>query len=291
LKYQLIYDMINARIAGTAVHLGISDNNEMGQISYKKYKIWGFKTLLAYLFKDIYDIFYNYLPKNENLLDPEKHLIKPLEFLCERYLVPFSLVINYINKRKAIKQIWETLDSDQQAMFIINAFFEAFEENLINSYYLAISFSKLITLNPKINATLKHLDFGLGDFGFVYRARGYAYIFSKKVCNNGFGNTVKRLNRLLLKEYKNTFTEKIKNPLNTIEQKNSDVISELSEEKRYVIEMLKQGNVKEKLEAINLIVQNQIYEALDELEYHLNDKNDRIINAAYEAVIILKDLK
>ena len=32
-------------------------------------------------------------------------------------------------------------------------------------------------------------------------------------------------------------------------------------------------------------------EALDELEYLLSDKNEKIMNAAYEAVIIIKGLK
>ena len=281
--------MINARVAGTAVHLGIEENNEV--ISYKKYKIWGIKTLLAYLIKDIYDVFYIYLPQNENLLEPEEDLIKPLNILCERYLISFSLVEKYINERKAPKQIWETLDSDQQAMFIINAFFEAFEEILVDSYYLAVSFSKLLTLNSTIIPTLKRRDFGMGDFGFVFRARGYSHIFSKIVCNDGFKNTVNRLNKILLQEYIKTFIDNSNQGSKQSDFKELPDFSKLPEEKRYVIEMLKEGNEKEKLEAIDLIIQNRIYEALDELEYLLSDRNENIMNAAYEAVIILKDLK
>lgn len=279
--------MIYARVAGTAMHLAIGENN---QITYKKYRIWGIKTLIRYLVEDIFNIFIDNLPENEETLEPEQDLIVPLKELSERYMVPLPLVKRYIEERKAPKQIWETLDADQQVMFIINAFFEAFEENLVESYYVAINFSKLITLNPKLKITLKRLDFSLGNFSFVFRARGYSHIFSKNICNNGFNNTVKRLNDLLLKEYIDTFIDKREASIETQEAKMSFNLSDLSEEKRYVIEMLREGNEKEKLEAIDLIIQNHIYEAIEELEYLLSDKSEAIMNAAYEAVIILKGL-
>ena len=54
--------------------------------------------------------------------------------------------------------------------------------------------------------------------------------------------------------------------------------------------MLREGNATEKLEAIQLIVENRILEALNELEYHLNNENEEVINAAFDAIVTLKDL-
>lgn len=284
--------MINARIAGTAIHLNYSPETQAdkSQISYKKYRIWGIKTVIKYLIEDIFKILYENLPTKEDFLEPEKDLLKPMKILCERYLVPHSKVVKFIEERKTPKQIWETLDSEQQIIFEINSFFEAFEENLIDSYYLAITLSKFLFKHFKTKAKLNRQDFGLADFGFVFRARGYSFSFSKYVYNNGFNNTVKRLNELLLKEYNDTF-------LNKKEQKQIEPkeialkLEQLPEEKKYVIEMLRHGNSSEKLEAINLILENKITEALNDLEYLLKNKDETVMNAAFNAIVMLKGLE
>ncbi len=282
--------MIQARVAGTALHLSL-DSNKNGdtiQISYKKYRIWGIKSLIKFLVEDLFNIFYNNLPKDEKNLNPEEDLKKPLKILAERYTIPYKNILQFIEQRKEHRLIWETLDIDQQVVFIINAFFEAFEENLVNSYYISMSWAKFLWLNPRIKPRLKPTDFGLKDFGFVFRARGYAFIASKCVFNDGFSNTVKRLNKVLLQEYNETFIEKKDNIEITTEAPIS--LEDLPEEKRYVIEMLKQGNSHEKLEAISIIMENKIKEALNELEYLLNYENDEVMNAAFDAILVLKEL-
>ncbi|MHA1291661.1 MAG: hypothetical protein ACTSQJ_03210 [Promethearchaeota archaeon] len=289
MKYQYIKDMLFARIAGTAIHLNINDNNETSQISYKKYRIWGIKTLVKLLVQDIFDTIYNNLPKNEKQLNPEKDLPEPIKNLCAKYNISYNKVLEFIEKRREPKQIWETLDNDLRAIFMINAFFEAFEFTLIEFYYIAISISRFIWLNKNIKPKLKRSDFGLKDFGFIFRARGYSQIFSKKIYNNGFSNTVKRLNRILYKEYIDTFILKIESKEKKNKQKNK-IYKDLSEEKKYAIEMLRQGNSKEKLDAINLIVENRITEALNELEYLLSYKNEEVMNAAFDAILVLKNL-
>ena len=272
MRYQYIKDTIYARIAGTAIHLSFNkDRGDSSQITYKKYRVWGLKSLVKALIEDIYNIFYEHLPSEEELIDPEAELIRPLNILCERYSIPYKKVDRFIEERKKPSQIWDTLDNELQTMFMINAFFEAFEENLIDNYNATIGFAKLITLKKKrTHFRLNPIDFGRGDFGFIFRARGYSNFFSKEIYNNGFNNTVKRLNKLLYQEYIETFN--------------------LSEEKKYVIEMLQKGNSDEKLEAISLITENRIYDALDELEYLLSSKDERVMNAAFETIVFLKGL-
>ena len=291
MRYQYIKDTIYARIAGTAIHLSFNkDRGDSSQITYKKYRVWGLKSLVKALIEDIYNIFYEHLPSEEELIDPEAELIRPLNILCERYSIPYKKVDRFIEERKKPSQIWDTLDNELQTMFMINAFFEAFEENLIDNYNATIGFAKLITLKKKrTHFRLNPIDFGRGDFGFIFRARGYSNFFSKEIYNNGFNNTVKRLNKLLYQEYIETFIEKSGKNI----QKNklsSNKYDNLSEEKKYVIEMLQKGNSDEKLEAISLITENRIYDALDELEYLLSSKDERVMNAAFETIVFLKGL-
>jgi len=281
--------MINARIAGTALHLNINKENiETSQISYKKYRIWGIKTLVKYLVEDIFNIFYKNLPVKEEQLNPEKNLVMPLKTLCKRYKIPFETVLKFIEKRKEPKQIWESMDNDLRAVFMINAFFEAFEYYIVETYYIAMSLARFFLLKPGILPKLKRSDFGLKDFGFVHRARGYSLIFSKYIYNNAFSNTVNRLNNTLLNEYLDTFIYMKPDQ----SEKKDDIwnIEELPEEKRYVLEMLKEGNATEKLEAINLIVENGIVEGINDLEYLLNHKEEKVMNAAFDAIVILKNL-
>jgi hypothetical protein len=282
--------MINARIAGTAIHLNLNQDNseDSSQISYKKYQVWGIKTLIKYLVGDIFNIIYDNLPKREELLKTEK-LLKPLKVLCKRYSIPYKRVLNYIDLRKEPKQIWEPLDTDLKAIFIINAFFEAFEENLVDSYYQAINLSRFLWLIPKIKPKLNRSDFGLKDFGFIFRARGYSSRYSKKVSQDGFHNTVKRLNKVLYKEYKNTFIKGNSNKANRTKIKTIDV-EKLPPEKQYIIKLLRKGNTEEKLKAIKLVIKNRINEAVDDLEFLLKKEDDRVMNAALDAIIILKNL-
>ncbi len=289
MKYQYIQDMINARIKGTAIHLDINtENEEVSLISYKKHRIWGLKTLIKDLIEDIFNIFYRSLPNNGKLVNPEEDLLTPIEELCNRYNVSLKNVRKLIDERKEPKRIWETLDVEQQALFIINAFFDAFEENLIDSYFISASFWKFTFIKFKLKPTLKRADFGLKDFGFVFRARGYSYVFSKNIYNNAFTNTIKRLNKLLYQEYKETFLEKTQSKDKVKEGKVE--LEALPEEKKYVIEMLRNGNSQEKLEAIRLIVENKILEAVNDLEYFLNNKDESVMNAAFDAVVSLKSL-
>ncbi|MHA1272391.1 MAG: hypothetical protein ACTSQS_03030 [Promethearchaeota archaeon] len=289
MKYKYIKDTIVARLAGTAIHLNESDGKKRSPaISYKKYRVWGIKTLINNLIDDIFYILYEYLPENEKDFYPEEDLKKPLEILCKRYQISYNRLIDFIDKRKKPSVIWNSLDDDQRAIFMINAFFEAFEENLINSYFIAMSFVKLLSLNSLKEPKLKYDDFFKGDFGFVFRARGYAYFYSKILCNNGFSNVVKRLNKILLKEYENLFIDKDQNNIDLKEKSSSS--EELSEEKRYVISMLKEGNSEEKLNAIELILEHHIIEAVDELEYLLKDNDENVMNAALDAILKLKDL-
>ena len=281
--------MINARIAGTAVHLNLNqDLEDSSQISYKKYQVWGIKTLIKYLVEDIFNIFYNNLPKKEDSLSPEK-LYKPLKILCKRYSIPYKRVLSFIELRKKPKQIWEPLDTDLKAIFMINAFFEAFEENLIDSYYQAINLSRILWLIPHIKPKLNRSDFGLADFGFIFRARGYSSRFSKKISNNGFNNTIKRLNKVLYKEYKTTFLKTDSTKAKITKAQELD-LSQLPAEKRYILSLLRNGNTDEKLKAIELIIQNQINEAIDDLEHLLKREDDRVMNAALDAILILKEL-
>ena len=280
--------MINARVAGTAVHLNLNQNQEdSSQISYKKYQVWGIKTLIKYLVNDIFNVFYGNLPKNEGSMNPEK-LDKPLKILCKRYAVPFNRVLSFIEDRKEPKQIWESLDPELKAIFIINAFFEAFEENLIDAYYQAVDLSRLLWLIPQIKPRLNRSDFGLADFGFIFRARGYSSRFSKRISNDGFNNTVKRLNKVLFNEYKDTFLTQNSNK--TRETPEPIKLNELPAEKRYIITILRNGNTEEKLKAIELIIQNRINEAIDDLEHLLKKEDDRVMNASLVAIIILKNL-
>ena len=282
--------MLWARIAGTAIHLNFEQNRNHSRISYKKHKIWGIKSLIHDFVEDLFQIFYNNLPENEDALEPEQDLMVPIKILCDRYIVNFQTFLGFLQERKAQKVIWDTMDNFQQAIFIVNAFFEAFEKKLVDSYYVALDYLKFITLDLNLEPKLKPKDFQLDDFGFVYRARGYSQIFSKKICNGGYHNTVKRLNETLSKEYQNTFLTKKKESLVSKETRDQTDLETLSEEKRYVIQMLREGNATEKLEAIQLIVENRILEALNELEYHLNNENEEVINAAFDAIVTLKDL-
>ena len=272
--------MINARIAGTALHLSLDDTKETGQISYKKYRIWGIKTIINSLVKDIFDVIYEHLPEKEEFLNPND-LLKPLKILAERYSVSYKNILGFIEERKKPKKIWEPLDIDLKAIFYINSFFESFEKHLIDEYYIAVKF-----LNPKIQPRLRPADFWRKDFGFVFRARGYSRIFSKKIYNDGFSNTIKRLNKILYKEYIETFID-AKPP------KTNDYVEleDLPEEKRYALELLRNGNPNEKVEAINLILENRIIEAVNDLENLLSYSDEKVMNGAFDAILVLKNLE
>jgi len=273
--------MINARIAGTALHLNIDDNRASGQISYKKYRIWGIKTIIRSFVRDIFDIIYEHLPENELDLSPND-LLKPLHILAERYSISYENILSFIEERKKPKKIWEPLDTDLKAIFYVNSFFEAFEKNLIDEYYIALKF-----FNPKIQPQLKPADFWLKDFGFVFRARGYSRIFSKNVYNNGFANTITRLNKILYLEYRETFIDNT-----TQNSSEGDIldIEALPKEKRFALEMLRNGNSHEKLEAINIILENKIIEAVNELEFLLNYEDEKVMNRAFDTILVLKNL-
>jgi len=272
--------MINARIAGTALHLSLDDTKETGQISYKKYRIWGIKTIIKSLVKDIFDTIYHLLPDKEVLLHPDD-LLEPLRILAERYSISYENVLSFIEERKKPKKIWDPLDIDLKAIFYVNAFFEAFEKKLIDEYYIALKF-----LNPKTIPRLRPADFWLKDFGFVFRARGYSRIFSRRRYNGGFNNTIKRLNKILHLEYIETFID----PQPT---KENDILEleSLPEEKKYALEMLRNGNPQEKVEAINIILENRITEAVNDLENLLSYSDEKVMNLAYDTILVLKNLE
>lgn len=271
--------MIHARIAGTALHLSLDYKKEPGQISYKKYRIWGIKTLVKSLVQDIFDTIYDYLPDKERNLNPED-LLTPLSILAERYSISYQTIVSFIEERKKPKIIWEPLDIDLKAIFYINSFFEAFEKNLIDEYYIAVKI-----FNPKLKPSLRPADFWLKDFGFVFRARGYSRIFSKRIFNNGFNNTIKRLNKILYLEYMETFVETQPEKEEILE------INDLPEEKKYAIELLRNGNPHEKVEAIDIILENRITEAVGDLEFLLNYNDEKVMMNAFDAILILKNLE
>ncbi|MFW5895344.1 MAG: hypothetical protein ACOCT9_01240 [archaeon] len=278
--------MIEARIAGTALHLNTDENARYtSRISYKKYKIWGIKSLIRALIKDIFDTFYLNLPEQEKEFRPETDLIKPLKILSEKYAIPFSLIMEFIQERKSSKMVWDSLDTDQKALFYVNSFFEAFEKKIIDAYYICLNLAKFFFLNLDIEIKMKRSDFRKGDFSFLHRARAYARAFSRLVCNGGYDNTVERINQALYREYQEEFLEKTKKKETT---KTSH--KHLSEGKRYIIQVLKNGTVKEKLNAIDLIIENKIYEAVNQLEYLLKDQDEKVMNRAFEAITILKNL-
>ena len=278
--------MIEARIAGSALHLNIDEIEGINsRISYKKYKIWGIKALIIALIRDIFNIFYLNLPDKQDHFRPETDLLDPLKLLAQRYKISFKMIQDFIEERKSSRMIWNSLDRDQKALFYVNAFFEAFEKNIIDAYYICITFTQFLFLDLNLKPKLKRTDFQKGDLSFLHRARGYAHSFSRLICNGGYDNTVKRISNALYQEYHETFLEKKES-----KKKGLTNSKDLSEGKRYVIQALKNGNVKEKLDAIDLIIENNIYEAVDELEYLLKNEDDRVMDKAFKAITILKNL-
>ncbi|MFO8017925.1 MAG: hypothetical protein R6U96_04775 [Promethearchaeia archaeon] len=278
--------MIEARIAGTALHLNVQENKSYeSRISYKKYKVWGLKSLIQALIKDIFDTFYLNLPEQESEFNPESDLRIPLKILAKKYSIPFELILDFINERKSSRMIWDSLDKDQKALFYVNSFFEAFEKKIIDAYYICLSLVRFLFLNLDIYPKMKRSDFRKGDFSFLHRARGYAHTFSRLICRGGYDNTVERLNTALLKEYQETFLRDKKSKKRKVSNR-----KHLSEGKRYIIQTLKNGTTKEKLEAIDVIIENNIYEAVEELEYLLKDQDEKVMNRAFEAITILKNL-
>ena len=194
--------MLWARIAGTAIHLNFEQNRNHSRISYKKHKIWGIKSLIHDFVEDLFQIFYNNLPENEDALEPEQDLMVPIKILCDRYIVNFQTFLGFLQERKAQKVIWDTMDNFQQAIFIVNAFFEAFEKKLVDSYYVALDYLKFITLDLNLEHKLKPKDFQMLYALIRPHMRSYLKAGIKKICNGEDHNTVKRLKEKIKKEYK-----------------------------------------------------------------------------------------
>ena len=134
LRYQYIRDMIEAFIAGSTLHLNINEIEVINILNkYKKYKIWGIKALIIALIRDIFNIFYLNLPDKQDHFRPETDLLDPLKLLAQRYKISFKMIQDFIEERKSSRMIWNSLDRDQKALFYVNAFFEAFEKNIIDA--------------------------------------------------------------------------------------------------------------------------------------------------------------
>ena len=88
--------------------------------------------------------------------------------------------------------------------------------------------------------------------------------------------------------FKETFIEK------SVQEKSKGDILELDDlprEKKYVIDMLRNGNPHEKVEAIIIILENRITEAISDLEYLLGYDDEKVMNGAYDAILVLKNLE
>ncbi len=295
MKYQFIHQVLYARVAGTGIHLVDNIKNERtGKISYKEYKIWGIKSFINEFVHDIYTALVLKLPENESKFNSDD-LIEPLLSLCEKFNCSTIDFEKNIESLKIFPEIWETMDNEQQASFYLNSFFEILENSRINNYKIALSFSQLLCVLFGKNGIreneqeLRDIDFLKKDFGFVFRAREYVKAFSYSLSNGHYKNLLKRLNQALYQEYLDTF---IFNVIIEKSMSREDCEPEIEFNGNIfeTFELLRNGTDREKLKAIEIIIENKYFEAIDELEYYLNNINPDVMNAALDAIIYLKEI-
>jgi hypothetical protein len=267
-RFTFLYDMIYARLAGTAFHL---DENEKG-LSYKQYRIWGIQNFISTLARFIY------------MTIQQDLLLDEIDFSSES-LIPAILHLNklfgvnpvlYDNEVKIIKMdphAWLALDTEQKAIFYLNCFFNAFEA----------------TRETLAKEEFKHFpiipNFKLANFGFLFRAYEYCRVCNQYLFHNGFSCLEKRIKTIYMKEYNETFVHPPKELLS-----NPNLLPNLenAQDQKFIDELKSQDPVII-LAAIDYIEANRITNAIDPLEYLLNHDDLQVAERALEAIILLKD--
>jgi len=268
MQYQFIFEFLYGRIAGTGIHLSEKGN----RISYKELPVRGIKIFLKYYIRTIYEHLIDVLPSEIKKFDP-KQLILRLQTLGTQFEVSLIEFESQINIYRNDKSIWDQMDNEQQSAFILNAFFTAFEQSREekNRY-------EFEALGPMPN-------FQQANFCFVFRAREYVRSANEKLYNNAFANLAERLNRFVYDEYRATFLH-METPIKEKESGKSDQV--VVQQHRDLIQKLKSANTEEILTALNEIERIKLIEAIEPIEYLLNNSNDQIQERALEVIMKLK---
>ncbi|MHA1732256.1 MAG: HEAT repeat domain-containing protein [Promethearchaeota archaeon] len=283
---KLLFAVLNGRVAGTGVNLGVDGGD--GLVSYKKYRIWGFKSLVNAMVRHVHRTVLENLPERGPVT--EECLVGALEPLVREFDVDEQLFREKTGDLLDDPTFWSSMDREQRLSFLVNAFFDALDEtrvqlgaeaiaivNSLGGRSLPVSFPKLVR-----------------DFGFLFRAREYARVFSDNTCAGGYANTVKRASVVLAREYEEQYDLPEDAPPSrglpwreppasgTAERPDGLILG--------VVSQLESPDPQERLSAIDELEQLADEQAVPYLERLLKDEDELVMNRAFEAILSLKGL-
>lgn len=290
-----IKKIIESRILGTGVHL-TSLNNKKLCISYQKIPIYGIKKALVGFINDIYDQLMEDLPKNENELN-SSIIEESLKKLALVYSVDPNILLDKFKEVKIPSENWNSMDVSLKIAIIINSFFDSIDETMKNYAEKYEENNELFELLERNRKDAPPINYDLEDFGFVFRARIYCWLYSWYRCNNSYLNLIKRIDKQLYRLYREYFVEKKrisysereiskKNQVDPV-LKSQNLID--SDEIRAIASDLDSKDEKKILNAIRKIHYNKILELKPQLEYLFNHSNIKIAESALETYLSFQD--
>lgn len=290
-----IKKILESRVLGTGVHL-TNPTNKKVCISYQQIPLYGIKKALVGFIDDIYNQLLEDLPKDENQLN-SSIIEESLKKITLTYPVDPNILLDKFEKVKNPIENWNFMDISLKIAVIINAFFDSIDEtmkNLAENYQDNNELSILLERNGKESPTI---NYGLEDFGFVFRARIYCWLYSLYRCNNSYLNLIKRIDTHLYRLYHEYFVEKNRTPYSerkTSEKvdansKNQSVKLNSSNKIKVIASDLDSRDEQKILSTIKLIQDNKIQELKSKLEYLFNHPNQKIAESALEAYLSFQD--
>ncbi len=242
-------------------------------ISYRKRRIWGIKSLIQNFVGYIYRRIVSEIPENHEI---NSNMMDPILFEIGREFQVYEPYLRSgLDELKHSREVWLALDSEQKTAFKISAFFDALDqtrEDLATHSIMAVS--KLFYQEPLIP------NYKLHDFGFLFRAREYASVYSRLICNNGYANTVRRISRVLKDEFEDIFINQ-----RDVEEESKPIDSTILERVTELTEVLQNGTDAEILGAIDEIQEKHLFDAQESLHFLLNHPNEEIQARALDVIM------
>ncbi len=286
-----IKEIIKARVLGTGVHL---TNPKKGVIcvSYRNIRIWGIKTILLDF---ISDLLYT-ITKSISITESDFDIIgleKTLHDISSDYEIEEEILKKNIKDVKIPKNIWRTMDNFMRIGVLINTFFDSLDK----SYEINLEKSlnqnlELVNLLERNKEDAPRINYKLEDFGFVFRARIYCSITTKRKKRNSYENVVKRIDSELKKLYIEYFVEKRDSSSVKRTGKSSNVSQEVSNEDlsqyQQILLDLNSGEKKKIMNSLKIIEENKIILLKEKLEYLFNNKDEDIVNRSFDVFMSLE---
>ncbi len=215
----------------------------------------------------------------------EEGLVRAFQALAWEFGVDHQIFDQKFRELLEDPIFWQSMDVDQRLAFLINAFFDALDETRVQ-----IGAETIGMVNTFMGRPAPPFPKMLADFGFLFRCREYARVYSDRVCAGGFENTVKRASRLLVREYEEQFN-KPEHAHNALEGRWKVPEAVVGDPAAQAIAQLDAPDRETRLHAIAELETLGDDHAVPFLERLLKDPDEVVMNRAFEAVLALKGME